>query len=106
MVADSPVKYLGHDVEERIAWAAYSSITCATIAPRPAVAVMSPRARAGATVSMPVQWKEVRTGLDPTRYTVRTAAAILENPTPWASYADAAKSLSDAIRRVTAPATV
>ena len=105
MAADSPVKYLDtmskKDRVGRIFLDYLRNDRTST-----AVAVMSPRARAGATVSMPVQWKEVRTGLDPTRYTVRTAAAILEKSNPWASYADAAKSLSDAIRRVTAPATV
>ena len=38
-----------------------------------AVAVMSPRAREGAPVSMPIRWEAVRRGLNPKKFTVRTA---------------------------------
>jgi bifunctional non-homologous end joining protein LigD len=67
-----------------------------------AVAVLSPRARAGAPISMPLQWQEVKPGLDPTRYTVRTGPAILGKSKPWDGYTQAARSLSGAIRRLTA----
>jgi bifunctional non-homologous end joining protein LigD len=66
-----------------------------------AVAVLSSRARAGAPISMPIHWKEVKVGLDPARYTVRTGAAILRKSKPWGEYRQAAKSLASAIRRVT-----
>jgi bifunctional non-homologous end joining protein LigD len=66
-----------------------------------AVAVLSPRARDGAPVSMPVHWKEVRRGLDPKMYTVRNAPAILRKSKPWEGYAGAARSLADAIRTIT-----
>jgi bifunctional non-homologous end joining protein LigD len=66
-----------------------------------AVAVLSSRARAGAPVSMPVHWKDVRRGFDPKAYTVRTAPAILKKSKPWTDYAKAARSLADAIRSVT-----
>jgi bifunctional non-homologous end joining protein LigD len=66
-----------------------------------AVAVLSPRAREGAPVSMPIDWKLVRRGLDPKQYTVRTAAALLRKTKPWAGYDAAARSLADAIRAVT-----
>jgi bifunctional non-homologous end joining protein LigD len=65
------------------------------------VAVLSPRARDGAPVSMPLHWKEVRSGLDPKRYTVRSAPAVLRKSKPWQGYADAARSLADAIRTIT-----
>ena len=67
-----------------------------------AVAVLSSRARAGATISMPLHWKEVKAGLDPARYTVHTGAALLKKSRPWEQYADSARSLASAIRRLTA----
>jgi bifunctional non-homologous end joining protein LigD len=66
-----------------------------------AVAVLSSRARAGAPVSMPIHWKDVKTGLDPARYTVRTGAALLKTSKPWERYSDSARSLASAIRQVT-----
>jgi bifunctional non-homologous end joining protein LigD len=66
-----------------------------------AVAVLSPRARDGAPVSMPIHWKEVRRGLDPKKYTVRTAPAALRKAKPWEGYERAARSLADAIRAIT-----
>jgi bifunctional non-homologous end joining protein LigD len=67
-----------------------------------AVAVMSSRARPGAPVSMPVHWKDVKPGLDPGRYTVRSGAALLKKTKPWDGYSDSARSLTSAIRQVTA----
>jgi bifunctional non-homologous end joining protein LigD len=67
-----------------------------------AVAVLSPRARAGAPISMPIRWKDVKAGLEPRRYTVRTGPAILKKTKPWEEYADSARSLAQAIRAVTA----
>ncbi len=43
-----------------------------------AVAPLSPRARPAAPVSMPVTWGQVRGGLDPAKYTLRTRAAAVE----------------------------
>lgn len=51
-----------------------------------AVAPLSPRARAGAPVSMLLNWSQVRTGLDPARYTIRTALAALAKSRAWADY--------------------
>jgi bifunctional non-homologous end joining protein LigD len=67
-----------------------------------AVAVLSSRARAGAPISMPLPWKEVKTGLDPLRYTVRSGAAQLAKAKPWEGYGRAARSLARAIRATTA----
>lgn len=66
-----------------------------------AVAPLSPRGRQGAPVSMPLHWAQVRSGLDPSKYTVRTAPGLLSKNKPWEDYDDGARSLVTAIRRVT-----
>ena len=66
-----------------------------------AVAPLSPRAREGATVSMPLLWPQLRSGLNPKRFTVRTAAALVARDKPWQDYAQAAQSLRGAIKRFT-----
>jgi bifunctional non-homologous end joining protein LigD len=52
-----------------------------------AVAPYSPRARPHAPVSMPVAWDELTARLRPARFTMRTIAARLKQPDPWAEYA-------------------
>jgi bifunctional non-homologous end joining protein LigD len=66
-----------------------------------AVAVLSSRARTGAPISMPIDWKQVKAGLDPSRYTVRSGPALLKKSKPWEQYKQAARSLASAIRRAT-----
>jgi len=51
-----------------------------------AVAPLSPRARKGAPVSMPLNWSQVRDGLDPARFTIRTAIGLLAKSCAWADY--------------------
>jgi len=63
-----------------------------------AVAVLSPRAREGATVSMPLIWAQVRGDLDPKRYTVRTVPALLAKTKAWNGYDDAASPIKAAIQ--------
>ena len=65
-----------------------------------AVAPLSPRARPGATVSMPLTWSQVKAGLDPQRYTIRTAPALLKKTTAWADYCDGERALGPAIKRL------
>jgi bifunctional non-homologous end joining protein LigD len=65
-----------------------------------AVAVLSPRARQGATVSMPLTWVQVKAGLDPKRYTVRTVPGLLARTKAWAEYDDAASSIKPAIKKL------
>jgi bifunctional non-homologous end joining protein LigD len=67
-----------------------------------AVAVLSPRARAGATVSMPLTWAQVRDDLDPKRYTVRSVPALLAKTKAWQGYDDAASSIKAAIGKLEA----
>ena len=67
-----------------------------------AVAVLSPRVRPGATVSMPLTWTQVKTGLDPRRYTVRTVPALLARTKAWADYEGGASSIKAAIKKLAA----
>ena len=65
-----------------------------------AVAPLSPRARPGATVSMPIIWAEATPRLDPARYTVRTVPSLLAKTKAWAEYEAARKPLAAAIKRL------
>jgi bifunctional non-homologous end joining protein LigD len=65
-----------------------------------AVSVLSPRAREGATVSMPLTWTQVRGDLDPKRYTIRTVPSLLARSKAWDGYDDAASSIKPAIRKL------
>ncbi|KWV59230.1 ATP-dependent DNA ligase [Bradyrhizobium macuxiense] len=67
-----------------------------------AVAVLSPRAREGATVSMPLTWTQVRGDLDPKKYTVRTVPALLAKTKAWDGYDDAASSIKTAMKKLAA----
>ena len=67
-----------------------------------AVAPLSPRARPGAPVSMPLTWTQVRDGLDPVRFTIRTVPALLAKSKAWADYCDAERPLEAAIRKLVA----
>jgi bifunctional non-homologous end joining protein LigD len=65
-----------------------------------AVAVLSPRARQGATVSMPLTWAQVKGDLDPKRFTIRTAPGLLARSKAWQGYDEAASSIKAAIRKL------
>ncbi len=66
-----------------------------------AVAPLSPRARSGAPVSMPISWREVKSGLDPQKYTVRSAAELIARSKAWSDYDAGAASLKAAIQKIT-----
>ena len=65
-----------------------------------AVAPLSPRARPGATVSMPLTWTQVKPDLDPKRFTIRTVPNLLRKTKAWADYCDGERPLEDAIKRL------
>ncbi|MGX7741338.1 DNA ligase D [Rhodopseudomonas parapalustris] len=66
-----------------------------------AVAVLSPRARTGAPVSMPLTWSQVKAGLDPQRYTIASVPALMKRSKAWADCDAAAVPLKAAIRALT-----
>jgi bifunctional non-homologous end joining protein LigD len=65
-----------------------------------AVAPLSPRARPGAPVSMPLTWTQVRNGLDPARYTIRSVPALLAKTDAWEDWCESERSLATAIKRL------
>ncbi len=65
-----------------------------------AVAPLSPRGRPGAPVSMPITWNQVKRGLDPARYTVRTVPALVRKLRAWTDYGDGERPLAEAIGRL------
>jgi bifunctional non-homologous end joining protein LigD len=58
------------------------------------VGAFSPRARAGAPVSVPVDWRELRSG--PERWTLKTVPQRLRRlrADPWAEYWTSAQTLT------------
>jgi bifunctional non-homologous end joining protein LigD len=67
-----------------------------------AVAPLSPRARDGAPVSMPLTWKEVKKGLDPMRFTVRSAPKLLSGSPAWSDYAESGRPLGKVLQLLAA----
>ncbi|MEP6967966.1 MAG: ATP-dependent DNA ligase, partial [Pseudomonadota bacterium] len=65
-----------------------------------AVAPLSPRGRPGAPVSFPLTWSQVKKGLDPSKYSVRTVPALVKKLTAWEDYCDGERPLAGAIKRL------
>ena len=65
-----------------------------------AVAPLSPRARPGATISMPLTWTQVKSDLDPKRFTIRTVPALLSKTNAWEDYCEGQRPLEQAIKRL------
>jgi len=65
-----------------------------------AVAPLSPRGRFGAPVSTPLSWSQVKKGLDPVSFTVRTVPPLVAKLTAWEDYCDGERPLAAAIKRL------
>jgi bifunctional non-homologous end joining protein LigD len=65
-----------------------------------AVAPLSPRARDGAPVSMPLRWTQLRSKIDPRRFTIHTVPNLISKSTAWQDYWDAERLLAPAINRL------
>ena len=65
-----------------------------------AVAPLSPRGRDGAPVSMPLTWAQVKKGLDPSRFTVRTSPALIAKSAAWREYCEAERPLLEAMKKL------
>jgi bifunctional non-homologous end joining protein LigD len=65
-----------------------------------AVAPLSTRARPHAPVSMPLTWAQVKKGLDPARFNIRTVPMLLPKSRAWADYCDGERPLIEAFRKV------
>ena len=63
-----------------------------------AVAPLSPRGRPGAPVSMPLTWAQVKAGLDPKKYTLRTTPGLIGKSKAWEGYDAAARPLKEAVK--------
>jgi bifunctional non-homologous end joining protein LigD len=51
---------------------------------------------------MPVTWAQVKSDLDPKRYTVRTVPGLLGRSKAWEGYDDAAASIKAAMKKLVA----
>ncbi len=65
-----------------------------------AVAPLSPRGRPGAPVSWPVAWTQVRKGLDPLKFNLRTVPGLLKDLDAWDAYAEGERDLAAAIKKL------
>ena len=99
MAADSPDKYLVNMSKEKRRGKIFLDYLRNDRMAK-AVAPLSPRARDGATVSMPLTWPQVRGDLDPKKYTIRTVPALLAKTKAWDGYDDAAASIKAAIKKL------
>src|SRR5581483_5245698 len=85
MAADSPEKYLVNMSKEKRKGKIFLDYL-RNDRMSTAVAPLSPRARDGATVSMPLEWSAAKKGLAPKRFTVRTVPSLLKKQKPWQDY--------------------
>ena len=99
MAADRPDRYLIKMAKKDRAGRIYLDWLRNDLASS-AVAPLSPRSRDGAPVSMPLQWSQLRAGLDPSRFTIPTVPALIAKSTAWRNYCDAERPLAPAIKHL------
>ncbi len=101
MAADSPERYLVNMSKEKRRGKIFIDYLrndrMAT-----AVAPLSPRARDGATVSMPLTWAQAKKGLDPNLFTIRTVPGLIGKSKAWEGYEKAAKPLMAVLKKLAA----
>ncbi len=100
MAADNPKRYLAKMTKKARTGRIYldylrNDRTATAVAP------LSPRARDGAPVSMPLLWTQLRSGIDPQRFTIRTVPTLIAKSTAWQDYGDSERPLTPAIKRLT-----
>lgn len=49
---------------------------------------------------MPLNWSQVKAGLDPMKYTVRNVPTLVRKLTAWEDYCDGERPLAAAIKRL------
>ena len=64
------------------------------------VAPWSPRAREGATIAVPLEWKELTAKLDPQKFTIPTSAKLLKKADPWKDLAASAKPIAAVMKKL------
>ena len=86
MAADAPDEISRQDDQERARRAASSSTICATAAAPPRSSPIRSRARPGAPVSTPIDWRELTPKMSPDRFTVLNIRDRLKRlrADPWA----------------------
>ena len=64
------------------------------------VAPWSPRARDGAPIAVPLSWTQVKKGLDPNRFTLRSVPKLLARSKAWQGYNEAERPLLQVLKRI------
>ena len=101
MAADSPDRYLiNMSKEKRVGKIFLDYLRNDKLST--AVAPLSPRARPGAPVSMPLTWSQVRAGLDPMKYTIETVPSLLAKTKAWEEYCDSERAFHPAAKKLLA----
>jgi len=99
MAADSPDRYLINMAKKQRAGRIFLDYL-RNDRMSTAVAPLSPRAREGAPVSMPLSWSQLKKGLDPRRFTLRTAPTLIAKGAAWNDYRDSERPLLEATKRL------